>query len=429
VSSPDDLIRQAVDRAVAPLRTPLEAELRAFAEEVRRQAERQIAIVRETAQRHAEDLRKTTEAQVNELTHALEDARRESDQRVAQARRDHESDLERIRREAAAELDRARAEFQRDVEKARQAATLEAEELVVAQLENAALDAERKLTAAVERATTDSHQAALAHAARFVDAIRTLDDARSLSEVLETLADCAGREVDRAAILIVKGDRLKGWRMVGFGPGAPAAKSIDIPLDERNLPGVQPLFSQDAVVRHALSLPISVGGAVVAVLYGDTPRGDSPSDLRPSTGARGLLSEVGGRWPAMLDVLARHASRVLEAMTVQQAAGLALPRPVARASHASMPGPLEQSGTGVEEDARRYARLLLSEIRMYNEPLVEAGRRSRDLLSRLGGEIERARQLYEARIPETVSARSIYFEQELVRTLADGDRSLLGSVQ
>jgi hypothetical protein len=51
------------------------------------------------------------------------------------------------------------------------------------------------------------------------------------------------------------------------------------------------------------------------------------------------------------------------------------------------------------------------------------------LLSRLGGEIERARQLYEARIPASVSARSIYFEQELVRTLADGDRSLLGSVQ
>jgi hypothetical protein len=417
VSSPDDLIRQAVDRAVAPLRTPLEAELRAFAEEVRRQAERQIAIVRETAQRHAEDLRRTSEAQLSELKQGLDDARRDAEQEIARARSEHESDLVRARREAAAELERARAEFDQQVEQARRTATLEAEELVVAQLESAALDAERKLIAAVERALTDSHQAALAHAARFVDAIRTLDEARSLSEVLDTLVECAGREADRAAILIVKGDRLKGWRMVGFGPGAPPAKSIDVPLDERELPGVQPLFSQDVVGRHALSLPISVGGAVVAVLYGDAPRGDSPS------------GRLEGRWPAMLDVLTRHASRVLEAMTVQQAAGLALPRPVARASHASMPGPLEQRGIGVEEDARRYARLLLSEIRMYNEPLVEAGRRSRDLLSRLSGEIERARQLYEARIPESVSGRSVYFEQELVRTLADGDRSLLGSLQ
>ena len=63
---------------------------------------------------------------------------------------------------------------------------------------------------------------------------------------------------------------------------------------------------------------------------------------------------------------------------------------------------------------------------MYNEPLVDAGRRSRDLLSRLSGEIARARRLYEARVPASVSARFDYFDQELVRTLADGDRSLLG---
>ena len=132
----------------------------------------------------------------------------------------------------------------------------------------------------------------------------------------------------------------------------------------------------------------------------------------------------------MLDILARHASRVLEAMTVQQAAGLSLPRPVSRGTHASVPGPLEQAGTGGEEDAaRRFARLLLSEIRMYNEPLIDAGRRSRDLLARLGGEIDRARQLYEARVPSSVSGRADVFDQELVRTLADGDRTLLGTVQ
>jgi hypothetical protein len=66
---------------------------------------------------------------------------------------------------------------------------------------------------------------------------------------------------------------------------------------------------------------------------------------------------------------------------------------------------------------------------MFNEPLVDAGRRSRDLLSRLSGEIERARRLYEARVSPDVRARTEYFDQELVRTLADGDSSLLGSVQ
>jgi hypothetical protein len=246
--------------------------------------------------------------------------------------------------------------------------------------------------------------------------------------------------VDRAAVLVVKGDRLRGWRLSGFGTATPSARSIELSLDEAGLPGAVvptgvavsrpavdpgmsaerqpalPPFAQDAGSRHAVALPITVAGAVVAVLYADAPRLDAPS--------------ASSRWPVILDILARHASRVLEAMTVQQAAGLPLPRLVARASHAPVPGPLEQAASGDEEEAaRRYARLLLSEIRMYNEPLVDAGRRSRDLLSRLGGEIARARRLYEARIPSSVMMRADYFDQELVRTLADGDRSLLGGLQ
>src|SRR5207248_9235748 len=63
------------------------------------------------------------------------------------------------------------------------------------------------------------------------------------------------------------------------------------------------------------------------------------------------------RWPAILEVLVRHASRVLEAMTVQQAAGLSLPRPVARGSHTTVPGPVEHAGTGDEDADRKSTRL------------------------------------------------------------------------
>jgi hypothetical protein len=167
--------------------------------------------------------------------------------------------------------------------------------------------------------------------------------------------------------------------------------------------------------RYAMALPVRVGGGVVAVLYADAPRLDAPSS--------------DARWPAVLEVLVRHASRVLEAMTVEQAAGLSLPRPMARGSHSAVPGPVEHAGTGEEDAARRYARLLLSEIRMYHEPIVDAARRAGDLMSRLHGEIERARKLYEARVPASVRARGEYFDQELLRTLAGGDRTLLGSAQ
>jgi hypothetical protein len=465
----DDQIRKALDRALTGVRGHLEADLRAFAQDlgraaaeertramkeaadaaasdVRRQAQTQLAHLRDAAQKHADELRRSADAQINELKRTIDEARRNAGEQLEAARR-AQTEAAEIRRTSEARLDELKrtteqriAELTQEIAHVRRTAATDAEELVVAQLAKAAGDNERRLTDALDRARTDNHQAVLAQAARLADAIRALDEARTLGEVLETLAECAGREVDRAAVLVVKGDRLNGWRFSGFGSSTPAPRSINLSFEDAGLPGAVvrtgvavsrpavgpgpsqerqpalPPFAQDIGTRHALALPVTVGGTVIAVLYADAPRLDTPS--------------ASSRWPAVLDVLARHASRALEAMTVQQAAGLSLPRPVARGSHASLPGPIEQAGSGGAEDAaRRYARLLLSEIRMYNEPLVDAGRRSRDLLSRLGGEIERARRLYEARVPSTLPARSDYFEQELVRTLADGDRTLLGRVQ
>jgi hypothetical protein len=79
-----------------------------------------------------------------------------------------------------------------------------------------------------------------------------------------------------------------------------------------------------------------------------------------------------------------------------------------------------------DTSARRYARLLVSEIKLYNEGAVRVGREKRDLLQRLRPEIERARRLYEERVPDAVGARGQYFQQELVQTLADGDAARLG---
>lgn len=78
------------------------------------------------------------------------------------------------------------------------------------------------------------------------------------------------------------------------------------------------------------------------------------------------------------------------------------------------------------DEARRFARLLVSEIKLYNESKVEQGRRSRDLYERLKEDIDRSRQMYEERIPEDVRKNSNYFYDELVRILADGDSNALG---
>jgi hypothetical protein len=88
----------------------------------------------------------------------------------------------------------------------------------------------------------------------------------------------------------------------------------------------------------------------------------------------------------------------------------------------------EQVREMAEEDASalRYARLLISEIKLYHEDAVNEGRRDANLLARLGQEIARARRLYEERVPAEVRGRADHFGQELVRTLANGDPRLLG---
>jgi hypothetical protein len=78
------------------------------------------------------------------------------------------------------------------------------------------------------------------------------------------------------------------------------------------------------------------------------------------------------------------------------------------------------------DEARRFARLLVSEIKLYNESKVEQGRKNRDLYERLKEDIDRSRQMYDERIADEVRKTSNYFYDELVRILADGNAQALG---
>lgn len=78
-------------------------------------------------------------------------------------------------------------------------------------------------------------------------------------------------------------------------------------------------------------------------------------------------------------------------------------------------------------DARRFARLLVSEIKLYNEQKVAEGRRGGDLYDRLKEDIDRSRQMYEKRVTPSVATKFDYFYDELVSTLAEGDAAKLGS--
>jgi hypothetical protein len=81
----------------------------------------------------------------------------------------------------------------------------------------------------------------------------------------------------------------------------------------------------------------------------------------------------------------------------------------------------------LHNDARRFARLLVSEIKLYNEPKVKEGRSRSDIYDRLRDDIDRSRQMYDKRVAPPVAARHDYFHQELVNTLAEGDPAKLGA--
>jgi hypothetical protein len=81
----------------------------------------------------------------------------------------------------------------------------------------------------------------------------------------------------------------------------------------------------------------------------------------------------------------------------------------------------------LHNDARRFARLLVSEIKLYNEQKVSEGRSQNDLYSRLREYIDRSREMYDKRVKPEVAQRYDYFHHELVNTLAEGDAVKLGN--
>ena len=338
-------MRAALDRALAGARGHLESDLRAFAQEllraatdermravaqatetaateVRQKAQSQVVEIREASQRHTDEVRRSADKQIAELRRAL-----------AEANAKAEADIEDARRIAQTQVD--------DVQRAM--------DQRVAELQQRLTDIGHRLTQA-ERHRDEARQSAIhdgEQAGRLLRNMRMLDGSRSLGEVLDLLGEAAAEEAERVAVLLVKGDQLVGWRTSGFERTAPGPRALV--LDSAAAAGFVasvvrtgsaesrssadkservelPAFARDAggPSRSALALPLIVGGDVVAVLYVDRTTGDA--------------AERGDRSSATLDVLAHYASKVLEALTVQQAVGLSLPRAVARASHDAAAG-------------------------------------------------------------------------------------------
>ncbi|HVS15014.1 MAG TPA: GAF domain-containing protein [Thermoanaerobaculia bacterium] len=78
------------------------------------------------------------------------------------------------------------------------------------------------------------------------------------------------------------------------------------------------------------------------------------------------------------------------------------------------------------EEAKRLARLLVSELQLYNEEEIDEGRRQGNVYRFLKEHIDKSLMLYEERVDDQIRQTTDYFREELVKSLAGGDASRLG---
>jgi hypothetical protein len=88
---------------------------------------------------------------------------------------------------------------------------------------------------------------------------------------------------------------------------------------------------------------------------------------------------------------------------------------------------LSQADADVHRKAQRFARLLVDEIKLYNQAKVSEGRKNKDLYDRLKEDIEKSRATYQKRYGNTVAGGADYFSHEVVRSLAEDDNTVMGA--
>jgi hypothetical protein len=294
---------------------------------------------------------------------------------------------------------------------------------------------------------------------------RRLDSAGNQVEALTRFLEDCRKHASRVALLVERRGRFEVWKATGFPEGDPKGRGVV--LDGSSLARLRDGLPQRLAAGNELSAALGVGdasdavlvpfvvrekvsGAVYADAAGDRPPLDAEAvalatwiaglvvdrlarrKLVPSPALRGFEPNGGIRaaTPEPPPSSASTPPPEKSAAPIPRDAGI--PSPPAAARAASEPerplgGPLAPPPEDERRDeARRFARLLASEIKLYNEDEVSEGRQRRDLYARLRGDIERGRRLYEERVPADVRSGADYYYEELVAVLAEGRPEVLG---
>jgi hypothetical protein len=296
-----------------------------------------------------------------------------------------------------------------------------------------------------------------------LELLRRLDAARSQSELLKELLTELSKQVSRVAVLVIREGAISAWSGMGFADNEKIRQWRAQVNASENLQSMassgQPLRvspASDAVLsqwldasevpRDAFLLPVCLRGKLVGCIYVDHGKGATwdPSNaqvliavicwLIDTLGFRQNvpspmvqeLNDLVGDGPAAAAEEQFDPSATIRVDTAQMAAMAAAAEAPAAAPQAAAPAAKGPEDDAKHEEARRFARLLVSEIKLYNEVEVDRGRQGKDIYKRLKEDIDRSREMFDKRIPPEVREVRDYFHEEMVRVLADGDADALG---
>ena len=268
--------------------------------------------------------------------------------------------------------------------------------------------------------------------------VRDIGAARSPAETFRLVLDGSRLAVPRAAMFLLKQGQIKGWGCVGYDPEtARLQRAFASPADggwlaevaagepglrHRVASGAEPDFGQPAA-SEAAAIAVRVRSKVIAILLAERTGDQTPWN------------------PSLLGVLVSVAQLRLElglALRKLQPAEQAAPskQPAASTQPSAEPAaepkelsPVPESGAAAEEAdlsaVRRFARLVATDIRLYNEEAVMLGRKNGDLADRLGEQLVRGRETFMRRHGDLGRTALDLLHEAYVEVLAAGKGELL----
>lgn len=325
--------------------------------------------------------------------------------------------------------------------------------------------------------------------AELLRAISEIHAGTSQKEILRGLLDGCSRYCGRVALFVVKGGIATGWQGRGFSDGDSikdfvldlSANLVSQSLMERaavagSIADMDARFLErfgNPSNPEIITMPLMLKDKVAALVYADGGRDgrldshalellvvstsswlevvslrkqtarDGSSEMTeraaavPASASSGSVQTVqsfndpfAGHAP--LHATAQAAVHVEESTTsaptsTEVTEDVAVVESQAEPTSEVAPAGLSAEDQEIHRKAQRFAKLLVDEIKLYNQAKVNEGRKTRDVYDRLKEDIEKSRATYNKRYGNSAAANGNYFSNEVVRSLAEDDVSLMGA--